>query len=407
MRVNGDMLRCRVAAPSDRMHRAARIRQRGGQRLGIGDAHTGIGTPKLAQIEHRHHQRGGFRQVEVGSEPGVGDGVESARQFGIISENHARRRATKRLIGRAGHQVRALGQRLLKFPARDQARHMRGIVHQVCADRIGNRAHLGDRVGEQAHAAGDDDQFGAQARGIFAQRGQIDCHARGVVGHLVNIEAIQPGRARRVMRDMASGAVGKGHDRVAGTRTGHVGVQVRQRAAANAEFGVAAAKQLLQQFGRDDLDLLGVLHSHLVLRAGIAQAGPAADAGGEQARGAWVEDVGAGVEAQALAIHILLVAGEQADDFLLQRVRIECSVDGGALLNGAFKLGRHPWPRSVLYGHSKTLYRDTRRPTTDDRRTTIDDRRPNCSPRRHGGTEILGCRFEDCRFSVLRFLVLR
>jgi hypothetical protein len=107
----------------------------------------------------------------------------------------------------------------------------------------------------------------------------------------VDLKAVEPGRSGPVMGDVAGRRVGERHDPVARPGAGHKRVQVGEGAAADVELGVA--------------------HPHVVPGAGIAEAGPAADAGGQQRGDARVHHVGAGVEADTLAVHVLLVARKQ------------------------------------------------------------------------------------------------
>lgn len=80
------MLRCGVAAAGYGVNRAAALGQRRRQRLGVGNAHLSVSPAVLAQVEHRHNQRGRLAQVEVGGQAWVGDRVEPTRQLGVVGE---------------------------------------------------------------------------------------------------------------------------------------------------------------------------------------------------------------------------------------------------------------------------------------------------------------------------------
>ena len=62
----------------------------------------------------------------------------------------------------------AFGERLLEGAARDQPAHMCRVIEDIGADFVGDLANATDIVGEQAHAAGDDDEPRPDALGGIA-----------------------------------------------------------------------------------------------------------------------------------------------------------------------------------------------------------------------------------------------
>ena len=216
----------------------------------------------------------------------------------------------------------AFGQRLLEAAAGDHAGHMRRVVQHIGADLVGDLAHLAQRVGKQAEAAGDGDQLRPQALRLAPQPVQVDGHARAVIGHGMGLDAVEPGGAGLMVSHMAAHLAAEGHDAVARLGGRHEAVEIAERAGGHAQFGKGRAEQLLHQVFGDDLDLLGIFHAHLVLVAGIAEAGPVAEGARQQRRRPGVHHVGAGIEAEGLPVHMALVIVDQRHQPRLDRIEV-------------------------------------------------------------------------------------
>ncbi len=138
----------------------------------------------------------------------------------------------------------------------------------------------------------------------------------------MGVDAVEPGGARLMVSYMAAHLAAEGHDAIARLGGCHEAVEVAERAGRHAQFGKGGAEQLLHQILGDDLDLFGIFHAHLVLVAGIAEARPVAERAGQECRRPRVHHVGAGIEAEGIAVHMALVIVDQRHQPRLDRIEV-------------------------------------------------------------------------------------
>lgn len=135
--LDGDMLAGRVAAARHLEHGDALGGQPLGQRDGVGETGLRVLRPVFEKIEYCEGQGGGPRQIEVGGQARIGNGVEAGGQVSIVGQHHPRRGTTEALVCGASHEVRAFDQRLLELPAGDDSTHMSGVVEHIGAHGVG------------------------------------------------------------------------------------------------------------------------------------------------------------------------------------------------------------------------------------------------------------------------------
>jgi len=247
----------------------------------------------------------------------------------------------------------ALGERLLEAPARDDPAHMRGVVEEVSADLVGDLARLAHGIGKETERARERNHLGLEPARVLAQAVEIDRHPLPIIGHGMRLETVEPGDARAMMRDVAAHLRREGHDAVARLRGRHEGIKVRERARAHADLGVGRLEEPLHQRLRHHLDLAGELHAHLVLVAGIAQRRPIAERAREQRRGARVYHIGAGIEPDALAVHVPLVRVDKPHHLALDRVGVLGDEPRLHLRHHAPAIGGEPGLVGSVDGHHR------------------------------------------------------
>ena len=109
--------------------------------------------------------------------------------------------------------------------------------------------------------------------------------AAGLYGLDMDVEVIEPGRARPVVGDVSAHGSRRHDDRIAGRGRRHEGVEVGERAGGDADLCEFRLKNLGGELGRHHLDLFDRLQPHLVLVAGPAERRPAAEAAGQRRLG--------------------------------------------------------------------------------------------------------------------------
>ncbi|MCY1533427.1 hypothetical protein D9M68_687520 [compost metagenome] len=265
-------------------------------------------------VEQPTGQRGRAARIRVGRETGVGDGVDALHQRRVVRHDQPAGRAAQALVGAHGDRVRAFFKRLRPRLAGHHAREVRGIEQQLRAHAVGHLADGRHRVREQVQAAADGDELGLHLARELGQREHVDRVAVGIDRRRHGLQAVEPGRARRMVRHMAADGGRRRDDRVAGLAGRHEHVEVRQRARAHAHLGEARAEHLGRQLGGDDLDALDGFQPHLVLVARVAQRRARTQPARQQRLGGGVHHVGGGVEVQPVDIVDAVAVGHEAFD---------------------------------------------------------------------------------------------
>ena len=222
-------------------------------------------------VKQRDRQRRRFCRVEIGRHAGKGDGVQPLGKACIIGHDEPAGRAAEALVGAHRHKMGALIERIFPRPAGDDPALMRGVEEQMRSHLVGDRPHLAHRVLTEVEACAQGDQPGPRGQRQRTQPLDIDGIAVGVDRGLEDMQAVEPGAARPVMRHMSTDAGGRCDDRVAGAARGHEAVKIGDGPRGHADLGVERIKDFGCQFRRDHLDFLDRLEPHLVFVAGIAE----------------------------------------------------------------------------------------------------------------------------------------
>ena len=210
--------------------------------------------------------------------------------------------------------MRALLERLRPGFAGHHAREVRSVEQQFGAHAVRDLADRRHRVRKKIQAAADGDELRLHLACEPGERGHVDRVAVGIDRGGYRLQSIEPGRAGRMVRDVAADGRRRRNDRVAGPAGRHEHIEVRQRTGAHAHFGELRAEHLGGQLGRDDLDALDGLQPHLVLVPRVAERCPRSQAARQQRLGGRVHHVGGGVEVQALAVvDAVVIVGEPFD----------------------------------------------------------------------------------------------
>ena len=98
---------------------------------------------------------------------------------------------------------------------------MRGVVEDIGADLVGNRAHFANRVGIEAETAGDCDQLWRETARLAAQPLEIDRHMGCVEWDGMCLKPVETRSASLVMGYMPAHLPGEGHDAIAGLGRSH------------------------------------------------------------------------------------------------------------------------------------------------------------------------------------------
>ncbi len=225
----------------------------------------------LKPVEHGDGQGGGGTRIEVGGHAGIGNFVNSPSQRLVVGEHQTRRRTAKTLVGAHGADVGAVVERHRPDPAGKHPARMCRVEQHLGPNLISDFANFGHGMGKQIETRADRDELRADLSRQFGQAIQIVRVALRVDRTLVNLEAVEAGRAVPVVCDMAPNGGRGNDDGIAGRASGHERVEVRHGARSDSQFSELASKHSPHQRGRDDFDFLHCLETHLVFLAGVTK----------------------------------------------------------------------------------------------------------------------------------------
>ena len=277
--------------------------------VGGGGHHVGGVLPTVHQpVEHRDGHGRGLAGVEVGGQAGVGDCLDAFGQRGVVGHHEPAGWPGKALVGAHGHQVRALLEGVRPRMSRDQATQVRGVEEHPGVHLVGDAPDLGNRMVGEVEAATDGDERGPDTSGKRRQACGVHAVGVGVDRRVVDLEPVQPGGAGLVVGDVPTDAGGRHDDGIPGRRRGHEGVEVGDSAGRHPHLGERGTKDLADEVGGQDLDLLDRLQARLVLGAGIAERRAAAEPPRHHRLGRGVHRVGGRIEVDGLVVVDVAVA---------------------------------------------------------------------------------------------------
>ena len=162
----------------------------------------------VAPVKQREGKGRGFGRVEVGGKAGEGDGVKAFGNRGVVGDDQATGGTAEGFVSAHRHQMRAFGQRVGPDAPGDDAALVGGVEQDLGADLIGDLADLCHRVRKQVQAATHRDDLWPDRVGEIVERCKINGIAIGVNRGGVGGQAVKPGTAGGVVRDMAADAAG-------------------------------------------------------------------------------------------------------------------------------------------------------------------------------------------------------
>jgi hypothetical protein len=183
----------------------------------------------------------------------------------------------------------------------------------------------------------------------------------------MDLDPVEAGRARLVMRDMTADRRWRRDHDVTGLQGRHEDVEIGERAGADADLGMTRGEDLGRQLGADDLDALDGFEPHLVFVAGISQRGPLPQPRPERRLGARIHRVGRGVEVDAVALVDPAIGGDQLVELGRRVTGCAGRRVGGDALDQIFAGRRNPgaagegWHRRLLLTSPRRCRRAGRR----------------------------------------------
>ena len=136
-------------------------------------------------------------------------------------------------------------QRVFPGASGNDAALVRGVEHNLCADFIGDGAHLAHRMFEKVQAATHGDQLGPHFSREVTQRFNIQRVAVGIHWGRNYVQPVQASAAACVMGDVATDGGRGRNDRVAGFTGCHERIEIGDSAGRHPNFGVFG----LENFG--------------------------------------------------------------------------------------------------------------------------------------------------------------